>query len=345
MAGAGPKTRRRFRQWMLTKLWRLRQWMLTMLTKLRTAMEDKMHWEGEWQQMHVTSPCATSNPGLWTMPSDNGPSRKRFYTACVCCKRPLTIDVLKSPLHGSWRYYDEKFAYMAAIWGADQGYALGALVLGQRLRELGTRADLVLLHTDDVPSNYLTLLKRFWLLRLVDYIDGARSLYLTKGTNFDGVFTKINAWAATEYNKVLLLDIDMIPLQSLDELFTLSTPAAMARGNHDFDHGDWISGSKFFRGDKDDWPWAQGGGINAGVILLEPDKCVFERMWDEVTTELHPEHIAGSGPEQDYLSRFFAAAPWHHISVSYNFQPHHVLFALEYYLETAHVYENGCLRG
>ena len=48
---------------------------------------------------------------------------------------------------------------------------------------------------------------------------------------------------------------------------------------------------------------------------------------------MHPEHIAGSGPEQDYLSRFFAAAPWHHISVSYNFQPHHDLFALQYYLE------------
>ena len=203
MAGAGPKTRRRFWQWMLTKLWRLRQWMLTMLTKLRTTMEDKMHWEGEWQQMHLTSPCATSNPGFRAMASDNGPSRKRFHAACVCCKRPLTIDVLKSPLHGSWRYYDEKFAYMAAIWGADQGYALGALVLGQRLRELGTRADLVLLHTDDVPSNYLALLNRFWLLRQVDYIDGARSLYLSKGTNFDGV--KINAWAATQYNKVLLL--------------------------------------------------------------------------------------------------------------------------------------------
>ena len=60
---------------------------------------------------------------------------------------------------------------------------------------------------------------------------------------------------------------------------------------------------------------------------------MFDMMRREVTTEVHPEHIAGSGPEQDYLSRFFAAAPWHHISVSYNFQPHHVPFALEYYLQ------------
>ena len=126
----------------------------------------------------------------------------------------------------------------------------------------------------------------------------------------------------------------MIPLRSLDELFSLSTPAAMARGNHNLEHGDRVPGKNWFRAEDDPkWPWTQGGGINAGVILLEPNETMFDMMRREVTTEVHPEHIAGSGPEQDYLSRFFAAAPWHHISVSYNFQPHHVLYALEYYLE------------
>lgn len=49
----------------------------------------------------------------------------------------------------------------------------------------------------------------------------------------------------------------------------------------------------------------------------------------EVSNEWHPEHIPGGGPEQDYLSRFFLSAPWRHIHVTYNFQPHHVPFALE----------------
>ena len=239
MAAAGPRSRRRLRPRMLKKLRRR----IAQLRKQRRALEHELMWE--WRQVLVTSSCAPSNTGFWTMPSNDGCSCRWFETACVCCKRPLDICVFKWRLHGSWRYDDERLAYMAAIWGADQGYVLGALVLGQRLRELGTRADLVLLHTDDVPPNYLALLNRFWLLRLVDYIDGARSLYLSKGTNFDGVFTKINAWAATQYNKVLLLDIDMIPLRSLDELFSLSTPAAMARGNHNLDHGDRISGKNF----------------------------------------------------------------------------------------------------
>ena len=47
------------------------------------------------------------------------------------------------------------------------------------------------------------------------------------------------------------------------------------------------------------------------------------------TSAEHPEHIRGSGPEQDYLSRYFASAPWHHLDLRWNFQVHHMPFALE----------------
>merc|ERR1712217_562662 len=58
------------------------------------------------------------------------------------------------------------------------------------------------------------------------------------------------------------------------------------------------------------------------------------QMWREVTCDAHPEHVQGNGPEQDYFSRFFADAPWHHIDVEYNYQIHHVPFALENSLRT-----------
>ena len=37
---------------------------------------------------------------------------------------------------------------------------------------LGASPDLVLLHTDDVPSNYLALLSSLWTLRKVDHGTG-----------------------------------------------------------------------------------------------------------------------------------------------------------------------------
>ena len=196
-----------------------------------------------------------------------------------------------------------------------------------------------MVHTDDVPSNYLEAFGKndLWQLRKVKYIDGVSDLYMRKGNIFDGVFTKLAVWTLEDYAKVILLDLDMIPLKPLDSLFELPCPAAMVRGQGEYYHGDKVDGDSFFgTEDYQDYPWGQSGGINAGLILLQPDYWVFERMLSEVTCKNHPCHIAGSGPEQDYLSRFFAArreSPWHHISVAWNYQLHQSIFAIERVME------------
>ena len=80
--------------------------------------------------------------------------------------------------------------------------------------------------------------------------------------------------------------------------------------------------------DEKGWEWCQGGGINAGVMLLESNRTMYLRALWEVAQPLHPEHIPGSGSEQDYLGRFYAPW-WRHIRVAYNFQMHHVFCSLE----------------
>ena len=98
------------------------------------------------------------------------------------------------------------------------GCQRGLLVWSIRLRELSPQIDRVIVHTDDVPSNYLDAFEKdnLWQLRKVDYIDGVSDLYISKGNIFDGVFTKLGAWTLEEYAKVLLLDFDIIPLKPLD---------------------------------------------------------------------------------------------------------------------------------
>lgn len=70
-----------------------------------------------------------------------------------------------------------RYAYCAVIWGANGGYALGAAALGARLRELteaepprprgglAPTMDRVLLHTDDVPENFLRVLSEVRAVR------------------------------------------------------------------------------------------------------------------------------------------------------------------------------------
>ena len=226
-----------------------------------------------------------------------------------------------------------RYAYGATLWGSNPGFALGALVLGAALRRSGTKHDLVLMHTDDVPESARAMLSNVWKLKLVDLIKADNGLFSCPGTRFTHVFTKLHVLGLLEYEKVLLLDLDIAVLRCPDELFELNAPAAMHRIVAGAPHGARIDGRCFFAGEdlepgSDVYEWGQGSGINAGVMLLQPDAKLHARVLKEVQMPFHPERIPGNGPEQDYLSRLYAPY-WTNISVAYNYQLHRVFHALD----------------
>ncbi|CAK0828720.1 unnamed protein product [Prorocentrum cordatum] len=172
------------------------------------------------------------------------------------------------------------------------------------------------MHTSDVPADVLEALRRcgLWRLRQVEYLHGSHALGNME--NWHGIFTKLRAFSLVEYEKVLFLDLDMLVLDSLDALFDLTPPAAMVKGRWQPDHGTELDGRFFFPPEQWNEPH---GGINAGVMLLRPDQHVHDRMEQEVADKWHPEHIYAYGPEQEYLSRFFADR-WTQVSSRHNFQ-------------------------
>eukprot|EP00928_Gymnodinium_smaydae_P042363 TRINITY_DN28539_c0_g1_i1.p1 TRINITY_DN28539_c0_g1~~TRINITY_DN28539_c0_g1_i1.p1 ORF type:complete len:631 (-),score=52.82 TRINITY_DN28539_c0_g1_i1:111-1973(-) len=280
-----------------------------------------------------------------------GVQGRAWSSWCPCCRRPVDITLNVSDTCESqpgetlpfrvkfWRA--PKFAYVAALWGDQPGFVLGALVLGHALQRTSAAGhDRVLLHTSLVPKGVLQKLQSVWRLRQVSYVDACERCFLGGKTGrFEGVFTKLHALGLTEYTKVLVLDLDLAVRKCLDHLFELDAPAALARGPNDRQHGDRIDGRNFFvgeagqeSGDETDWSWCQGGGINAGVMLLEPNETIYRRALQEIKQPYHPAHIPGAGPEQDYLSRLYAPF-WRHISVKYNFQIHHVFYNLEAVLQ------------
>ena len=148
-----------------------------------------------------------------------------------------------------------------------------------------------------------------WTLRSVEYIHGAKTLFKPT-TRFHGVFTKLQAWTLTDYERVLFLDLDLLVRRNVDDLFQLRPPAAMwAKGGQK--HGEAIDAPPPFKGYHSVEPWGKSGcvrglsglsvfrfrrakgrpgwfelskrshvepEVNAGVILLEPDLEVFEHM-------------------------------------------------------------------
>ena len=223
--------------------------------------------------------------------------------------------------------------------GNDSGYTLGALALGARLKRMGEKIwpqiDLVLLYTNDIPERTLRILGHLWDLRLVEAVDAADRLFNTVGTRFDKAFTKLHALSLMEYEKVLALDLGIAVTGRLDHLFQMNPPVALHRRTSGNKHGAPIDGRRFFRGEGPNdypWEWTQGSGINAGVLLLQPDEALYKYAMRQVQMKDHPAHVRGSGPEQDYLSRLLAPL-WTHLGVAYNYQPHRVFHALEDVLE------------
>ena len=288
-----------------------------------------------------------------SLQADHKDSSSFWESWCPCCKRPLDITAFEAHQCGqeclqppeapyvTTGHMDtctssiqprQHYAYVAALWGKDPGFAKGAMVLGQSLKRSGTMHDIVLLHTDDVSNQSLLFLRKIWKLQRVEHVEANDGLFYGSrdGHRFNHVFTKLHALNLVKYDKVIVMDIDLVIVHCPDELFDLPAPAALWRGqNQTLDHGFAVDGRCFFGGADNRWPWSQTSGINAGVMLLAPDGELYATALDEVRANQHPERIPTSGPEQDYLSRFFAPH-WTHISVLYNFQLHHMFYSLEY---------------
>jgi hypothetical protein len=211
----------------------------------------------------------------------------KCLVGCTYCKRPVVAELLKQDddnIHSHQRdHHQQNHAWVTVVYGSSPTYFLGALVLGHTLRKSGTNKDLVLLHTDDVSPLYVDALRRYWIPVRVDYISEkngyrvSRSMFRDSiNTRFKDVFTKLRVFELVQYDKVCLLDNDLLIRQNADDIFDLTPPAAMIRGKTSIMHGARVSSKYFWRGQK------QNSGINAGVMLVSPDKLTFQVMIKEI---------------------------------------------------------------
>jgi len=207
-------------------------------------------------------------------------------------------------------------AYSALIYGDAPRLVLGALVLGYSLEATGTLHDRVLLHTADVPQEALTLLAAFWRLQEVPYIISAPDLHNApyEKARFKEVFTKLNILnpKVMPYDKVVFLDLDMVVLRNIDELFELRPPAAMnnmkmrwGRAQLTLVHGERMK--------------PRACMFNAGNMVMAPSQLLFDLLLKDVQYPDPLWHKGAWSPEQSYLASILAGQ-WHHVSQIYNFE-------------------------
>ena len=203
-----------------------------------------------------------------------------------------------------------KYAYVTVLYG-NNIYLTGALVLGYSLKRTKSIHDRIILITPDVGNeNQLYLSKIYTHTIPITYTNVSPEIFSEQNTRFRDVFTKLECLSLIQYNKIILLDLDMIVAKNIDHLFNLIPPAACIKKYY-VPYGKIIPQNMICKNNK------LVGSINAGLMLLKPDL----KELDDIKIEINKSKQINKYkyPEQDYLSLRYCEK-WRSITFNYNFQ-------------------------
>jgi len=191
------------------------------------------------------------------------------------------------------------------------GYLPGALVLAYALK-LQTEYDCICLVTDDVSPKAQHALDLVYdkvilinELRIKSSVGTGRSDRNLLMTRLEALRLGQDGGLGEQYDKIMLLDADVLPISNYDELFTLPAPAGIIM---ECKHESYSDASA----DSDNWSWHSrykpicphgslipkgitdrvacdltNMGVNAGLWVLEPSK----KAYDSFIAALHTHDI------------------------------------------------------
>ena len=176
-----------------------------------------------------------------------------------------------------------------------RAYTPGALVVAEALRALKTKHEIVCMVTDDVPHEARALLRGTPKNPIYDdvvevpYIVQRTAPFDTKkraelyGGWIDRSFTKWNCLQLTQYDRVILVDADVVAIANCDDLFGLRPPAACYSN-------PWA------------YPWQARGGLPNPYLA----KCRPARLAQGLAHELpHGAHVPACQIEEALRTRSF----------------------------------------
>lgn len=203
-----------------------------------------------------------------------------------------------------------KYGYVTVLYG-DNVYITGAVVLGFSLMKTESRYDRIVLVTPDVTKHSIEILSQVYTKIVpIDYVKVNPNIFLDEKTRFRDVFTKLRCLDLIQYEKIIILDLDMIITKNIDHLFNLNAPAACLKKNY-VPYGKRINPDTICSDNK------LVGSINAGLMLLVPDREEWLDIQNDILT--NNSLLKYRYPEQDYISLRYCNQ-WTSITFNYNFQ-------------------------
>lgn len=193
----------------------------------------------------------------------------------------------------------QRCSFVTSLTNAD--YFPGVYALLKGLRAVGSEHDLLVLIPEAQQHDLAPRLKSWGC-----HIATAPPITIKDGLNaeghyWDGTFFKIRAACLTEYQKIIMIDSDMLVRKNIDHLFARPSMTAVAAG-------------KTLRPD-----WVQ---LNTGLVVLEPSNSLFQLLLNSVEPAVRCKREGGlPAGDQDVFHQAFPDWPNRHdlhLSENYN---------------------------
>jgi len=216
----------------------------------------------------------------------------------------------------------ERVAFMACLWGPvseESGhkvtekilkYCHDAIILGYCLARHCVHQKRVLLVTSDMLRFVeVQFLNQYWELRQVSHLKVHSSRLHNTDPSYRSGFTKLRALEQTDFAKVILFDLDVIVVRSIDEVFGFDPPYALFQGKRGHSAGTGHPGQTLSN---------KPSHLHGAMVLLKPSSENFHYLASKV---------ASKGPERDFLSLYnLHLEKWKQLPVKYNWQPHRLRY-------------------
>ena len=151
----------------------------------------------------------------------------------------------------------KKYSYVCAI--TSEAYYPGVCALAYSLKKVNAQYPLTVVVPDNAEANLFSMIKKLKLRVItMPYVDIPVE-FLNDNTpeRWKHTFFKLQVFNLTEFDKIVFLDLDMIIIRNIDDLFQKSHMTAVAAGH--CIHDSWTR-------------------LNSGLMVIEPSVSLYNKL-------------------------------------------------------------------